>query len=57
MMVVNNPLIRPYFFGGEVALGGLPLDFHEQTPKQTPKQILDDFRMTFPKVFKETLPI
>ena len=28
-MVVNNPLIRPYFLGGW-ALGGVPLDSHEE---------------------------
>ena len=27
-MVVNNPLIRPYFLGGG-GIGGVPLDSHE----------------------------
>ena len=28
--MVNNPLIRPYFLGGGVALGGgVPLDSHD----------------------------
>ena len=27
-MVVNNPLIRPYFLGGG-GIGGVPLDSHD----------------------------
>ncbi len=30
MMVVNNPLIRPYFLGRGGSVGA-PLDFHEDT--------------------------
>ena len=30
-MVVNNPLIRPYFLGGG-GLGGVPLDSHDTNP-------------------------
>ncbi len=32
-MVVNNPLIRPYFLGGG-GIGGVPLDSHDSQPKQ-----------------------
>ena len=27
--MVNSPLIRPYFLGGGVAFGGVPLDSHD----------------------------
>ena len=33
--MVNSPLIRPYFLGG-VALGGVPLDSHENNNEPLP---------------------
>ena len=44
MMVVNNPLIRPYFLGG-VALGGVPLDCHDDTVDGNQKSGVQQLRL------------
>ena len=33
MMVVNNPLMRPYLLGGGGGIGGMPLNSHESTER------------------------